>query len=142
MNPGFASDINECVNASRLCSQKCVNTFGTYHCECLAGYRLEPDQISCKAEQDNPVLLYAESSSVRAYYTRDELLVPIAEHLRMPIGITFDAGQDRVFWTEVNIKINFSENLRFCFTNRSFFTHLVLGMVKDEGSLDPRVNVH
>ena len=33
-------DIDECSNGTDLCEQKCVNTEGSYHCECMNGYQL------------------------------------------------------------------------------------------------------
>ncbi|KAH9492107.1 hypothetical protein Btru_026966, partial [Bulinus truncatus] len=32
------ADINECVN-NETCSQRCVNTVGSYYCDCFSGYR-------------------------------------------------------------------------------------------------------
>ena len=40
------SDINEC-NRAVLCEQVCVNTDGTYYCDCLEGYRLGNDSSTC-----------------------------------------------------------------------------------------------
>ena len=34
-------DIDECSNGTDLCEQKCVNTEGSYHCECMNGYQLK-----------------------------------------------------------------------------------------------------
>ncbi|XP_003384557.1 PREDICTED: mucin-like protein [Amphimedon queenslandica] len=33
------NDVDECVNGTNLCEQRCVNTEGSYHCECWDGYR-------------------------------------------------------------------------------------------------------
>ena len=38
-------DINECNYGA--CSQICVNTEGSYTCDCIAGYHLMSDNSSC-----------------------------------------------------------------------------------------------
>ncbi|XP_035666752.1 mucin-like protein [Branchiostoma floridae] len=40
-------DINECIEGSSRCSQRCVNQPGYYTCECVAGYRLAADGRTC-----------------------------------------------------------------------------------------------
>ncbi|XP_063791818.1 epidermal growth factor-like protein 8 [Pseudophryne corroboree] len=40
-------DIDECRRPSRYCPQLCVNTRGSYRCECNAGYVLGEDGKSC-----------------------------------------------------------------------------------------------
>ena len=41
-------DVNECQTASRGgCTQKCINTLGTYKCECNTGYTINIDQRTC-----------------------------------------------------------------------------------------------
>ena len=40
-------DINECREERDVCHQECVNTDGSYHCDCRSGYRLTVDEISC-----------------------------------------------------------------------------------------------
>lgn len=42
-------DIDEC-STTYPCSQKCINTLGSYKCLCTEGYKLRPDNpTSCKA---------------------------------------------------------------------------------------------
>ena len=46
-------DINECAIPG-VCSQICTNTKGSFKCSCVAGYYLEPDRRTCKADgEDN-----------------------------------------------------------------------------------------
>ena len=44
----FITDIDECVNNNGLCSNNCVNTVGSYYCECPAGYALQPNHHVCE----------------------------------------------------------------------------------------------
>lgn len=42
-------DIDEC-STTYPCSQKCINTLGSFKCLCTEGYKLRPDHpTSCKA---------------------------------------------------------------------------------------------
>ena len=43
------SDVNECTTENLpKCKELCVNTFGSYKCDCNDGYRLKSDGISCE----------------------------------------------------------------------------------------------
>ena len=44
------SDIDECVNNHDLCAQACINTPGSYVCDCNPGYTLDPNGFSCIGE--------------------------------------------------------------------------------------------
>ena len=44
-------DINECANNNGGCMQRCVNSVGTYHCECNIGYQLHNSDLhTCVGE--------------------------------------------------------------------------------------------
>lgn len=43
-------DVNECGFPGRPCSQRCVNTHGSYRCYCEAGYALGADGYTCSSE--------------------------------------------------------------------------------------------
>ena len=42
----YMTDINEC-EGNHPCSQSCINTDGSYYCNCLTGFSLDQDTISC-----------------------------------------------------------------------------------------------
>jgi hypothetical protein len=42
-------DVDEC-GLDNVCSQQCVNTPGSFVCDCTHGYRLKPDGRGCKAQ--------------------------------------------------------------------------------------------
>lgn len=42
------TDIDECAEGVDRCKQKCINTIGSFHCDCYAGYRLRSNNQSCK----------------------------------------------------------------------------------------------
>ncbi|CAL8325172.1 unnamed protein product [Merluccius merluccius] len=46
--PFQVEDMDECaVHQDGLCQQRCVNTPGSYRCECFAGFSLQQDGITC-----------------------------------------------------------------------------------------------
>ena len=40
------TDINECNNNS-TCDHRCINTIGSFNCECNSGYQLNDDLMTC-----------------------------------------------------------------------------------------------
>ena len=42
----FLTDINECEN-NGTCDQICTNTIGSFDCECIPGYQLNNDLMTC-----------------------------------------------------------------------------------------------
>lgn len=43
-------DIDECVQNTDLCHHECINTIGSYVCDCNVGYMLEPNGLTCVGE--------------------------------------------------------------------------------------------
>lgn len=43
INSFFALDINECELNEHQCDHTCINTDGSYYCECNTGYYLDDD---------------------------------------------------------------------------------------------------
>ena len=41
------ADIDECLEEADSCHHMCTNTNGSYTCQCLQGFRLEVDGLSC-----------------------------------------------------------------------------------------------
>ena len=44
------SDVNECTLNTDGCQQRCVNTPGSFRCECNSGYSLNSDGRTCSGE--------------------------------------------------------------------------------------------
>lgn len=43
------TDINECERYPNYCSGgSCKNTIGSFHCTCPAGFKLDPNTITCQ----------------------------------------------------------------------------------------------
>ena len=51
MRPSFfILDIDEC-QLSNICNQSCINTGGSYYCDCESGYQLTTDNSTCRGKQ-------------------------------------------------------------------------------------------
>ena len=46
----FVSDIDECRDNNGTCSHVCMNTEGSYHCDCFTGYALHPNNHDCEGQ--------------------------------------------------------------------------------------------
>lgn len=44
------SDVNECAVENGGCQNICVNSEGSYRCECSQGYALQSDGMNCEGE--------------------------------------------------------------------------------------------
>lgn len=45
----FDLDINECVEGFNLCEDLCLNTIGSFYCECQTlGFKLAKDNSKCE----------------------------------------------------------------------------------------------
>lgn len=57
--PGYqVEDMDECVvYQDRLCQQRCVNTPGSYRCECFAGFLLQQDGVTCAPGKTKTLLV-------------------------------------------------------------------------------------
>ncbi len=44
-------DIDECSDNSHNCSHKCINTVGSYVCDCDIGYHLDDAELNCIGKQ-------------------------------------------------------------------------------------------
>lgn len=47
----FFSDMNECEMDIHSCSHQCVNTPGSYTCQCPQGFQLSSDRLNCRQQQ-------------------------------------------------------------------------------------------
>ncbi|XP_029103120.1 low-density lipoprotein receptor-related protein 1B-like isoform X3 [Scleropages formosus] len=76
-------DYDECA-VYGMCSQTCMNTFGSYRCGCTEGYILESDRRSCKAKTEpgetSPVLLIGNTGHIAVTHLNGSF-VPSMESL-------------------------------------------------------------
>ena len=46
----IGTDVDECLYNNGNCSHDCINTQGSYYCECPTGYILQPNRRDCAGE--------------------------------------------------------------------------------------------
>lgn len=98
--PHQCEDINECDN--RPCSQICINTHGSYHCECIEGYVKEDN--NCKVDSPEQArLIFSNSFYIRSVSLdgQSELLV---HNLSNAVGLDFDWSKNQIYYSDVNSK--------------------------------------
>lgn len=56
----FLADIDECLQNGRICNNgRCINTDGSFHCVCNAGFHVTADGKNCEGDSYlNIFLLY------------------------------------------------------------------------------------
>ena len=56
----FIQDVDECADDMNLCRENaiCVNTPGSYYCECPTGYRLTQNLFACEGEKSFIFVLF------------------------------------------------------------------------------------
>lgn len=57
--PLLSSDVNECLNQTVCGRGRCVNTEGSYRCNCFQGYTLSPDNVchgNCQSEAQSDII--------------------------------------------------------------------------------------
>lgn len=65
----FSTDIDECASNVSKCGQLCINSPGSYLCDCNHGYLLDIDRTSCKGKNNQKSLhfysIYLQYSILR-----------------------------------------------------------------------------
>lgn len=71
-------DYDECSDnkMANLCSQKCINTEGSYECACNDGYYIY-NKTGCLASGISPFLFFSAGQYVNAYSIRGNTLFPV-----------------------------------------------------------------
>lgn len=66
-------DIDECLQNGRICNNgRCINTDGSFHCVCNAGFHVSRDGKNC--EGNNSVII-----TVYYYYSPSSIPVSVSE---------------------------------------------------------------
>jgi hypothetical protein len=60
------SDVDECASGVHDCDQVCINSAESFHCGCLPGFTLLPDDVTCELEdQTTGALIVLTANNVR-----------------------------------------------------------------------------
>ena len=52
----FVSDVDECESDKGGCQHKCLNTDGSFRCECQEGFKLQTDKKTCEVNNGKMLL--------------------------------------------------------------------------------------
>ncbi|XP_064458298.1 low-density lipoprotein receptor-related protein 2-like isoform X2 [Ornithodoros turicata] len=115
------TDIDECAEHTHVCSHKCTNTPGSFHCSCLDGYLLVDDAF-CKAKGPEPLLIFSGSTDIRGLWLRTNRYFEIHAAAGQAVGVDFDNEQRRVFWTDISAT---HSDVRTCLLDGSDFKVLL-----------------
>lgn len=92
-------DIDECASLRHNnCSQICINSIGSHHCECRAGYKLYDDR--CAAEGQNPFIFYANGPEIRSVDASELHQSSLISGQSRIQALDFDPSQRVVYWAD------------------------------------------
>uniref|UniRef100_A0A8C8I960 EGF-like domain-containing protein n=1 Tax=Oncorhynchus tshawytscha TaxID=74940 RepID=A0A8C8I960_ONCTS len=94
-------DVNEC-SSSLPCSQRCINTYGSFKCLCVEGYEaLERNPNSCKAlSVEEPFLVLADHHEIRKLSVDGSNYTILKQGLNNIIHIDFDYRKEFIYWID------------------------------------------
>ena len=103
------SDINEC-DTFGVCSQKCTNFVGGYHCSCdESKYEAVASQPhSCKAITPSPYLLFSGRTLLHIINLRTDEATSVVKETGSAVAVDYDYHDKRLFWTDSSAQIIYS----------------------------------
>ncbi|XP_029548487.1 low-density lipoprotein receptor-related protein 1 [Salmo trutta] len=95
-------DIDECTT-SYPCTQRCINTHGSFHCLCVEGFQLSPSNPTiCKStSEEEPFLIFANRYYLRKLNLDGSNYTLLKQGLNNAVALDFDYRQQRIYWTDV-----------------------------------------
>uniref|UniRef100_A0A8K9XGV9 EGF-like domain-containing protein n=1 Tax=Oncorhynchus mykiss TaxID=8022 RepID=A0A8K9XGV9_ONCMY len=94
-------DVDEC-SSSLPCSQRCINTYGSFKCLCVDGYEaLERSPNTCKAlSVEEPFLILADHHEIRKLSVDGSNYTILKQGLNNIIHIDFDYKKEFIYWID------------------------------------------
>lgn len=100
------TDIDECqYTLDPVCSQKCMNTPGSYRCGCTTGYVLRPDLRTCKALGGAVKLIMANRGDIRQISLGNNKYTSLIKGLHNAIAIDYHYKKSLLFWSDVTTDV-------------------------------------
>lgn len=100
------TDIDECqFTIDPVCSQKCINTIGSFQCSCTNGYILRPDLRTCKALGGAVKLILANRVDIRQVSLSNNRYTSIVKGLHNAIALDFHYKRSLLFWSDVSTDV-------------------------------------
>uniref|UniRef100_A0A6Q2Z9X6 EGF-like domain-containing protein n=1 Tax=Esox lucius TaxID=8010 RepID=A0A6Q2Z9X6_ESOLU len=94
-------DVDEC-SSSLPCSQRCINTYGSFKCLCVDGYEaLQRNPNKCKAlSVEEPFLILADHHEIRKLSVDGSNYTILKQGLNNIIHIDFDYRKEFIYWID------------------------------------------
>ena len=102
-DPFVCVDEDECqVLGPDLCSQHCVNTFGSYKCLCSDGYHLSDDGHTCKAYGSSMVFVFSNGTAL--FLSNHQTQTPIITQLSNANDLAMEHEKNLIYWSDPSSK--------------------------------------
>ncbi|XP_074643246.1 low-density lipoprotein receptor-like [Tubulanus polymorphus] len=103
-NQTQCKDIDECnVDGIHPCSQRCVNTPGSYHCVCTGNYHNDPaNPHRCKAAGGDPYIVLSNRKDIRMINIRTGSMKPVVLYTENAVAIDYDINNAMIYWSDSN----------------------------------------
>ncbi|CEF65737.1 LDLR class B repeat and Epidermal growth factor-like domain and EGF-like calcium-binding domain and Low-density lipoprotein (LDL) receptor class A repeat and Six-bladed beta-propeller, TolB-like domain-containing protein [Strongyloides ratti] len=101
-------DIDECIEGKHFCSQKCINTKGSYICSCYENlFKLGEDGHSCHLidEETQPWLFFAHGQSIWNISDDGKNFQLQRSGLQKAAMIDVDIKNKKIFYVDIETKI-------------------------------------
>lgn len=95
--------MDECATPG-LCSQKCINTKGSYYCQCDDGYTLEKKHDCKVVNESASVLIISNRRSILTADLKQRSLERIPITVKNVVATTSDITTDTIYWSDMETK--------------------------------------
>ncbi|XP_063052016.1 low-density lipoprotein receptor [Engraulis encrasicolus] len=111
VNKTKCEDINEC-DGPDTCSQLCINSEGSYKCDCYDGYEMDLMTNECKAIAGGiPYLFFTNRHEVRKMTLDKREYTSIIPQLKNVVALDVDMASQKIFWSDLAQKKIYSSEL-------------------------------
>ncbi|XP_034397679.1 very low-density lipoprotein receptor [Cyclopterus lumpus] len=126
------ADIDECEGRwPSVCSQLCINTLGSYQCDCHPGYIMETGGHHCKITGE-PFLLTSVQTDLFAFGLRSGSLDVLSSSAKKAIlSLDYDWREQRVFWVSLD-----TDGVRWSSLDKKTTGTLIKGVRADSIAVD------
>ncbi|XP_035377067.1 low-density lipoprotein receptor-related protein 1 isoform X2 [Electrophorus electricus] len=95
-------DVDECTT-TYPCSQRCLNTHGSFHCLCVDGYVAHAnDSTRCKStSEEEPFLIFANRYYLRKLNLDGTNYTLIKQGLNNAVALDYHYAEQMIYWTDV-----------------------------------------